>query len=267
MKTTREMTDSVLHKATQVAARQQRTRKRAAGLIAGILCVMLIAGFTFIPRGAEQPTPTAPPTLHEDISIQTGKVYFLSNPGTADMLTPLKTDMTYAVDQVIRVFPKNSKAAAEEFLTAWRAKYAGVVFEGGRTIFETKNTIIYSLSAGVTSVILPDYTQILKVERESTGVLVCGGTYAEFNNDYTLKYGDHTVTIPGGSYRVHMHFVPSQETMKRLDSNPETPLSTIRDTFTLTIYYKNGTTETLKLDVSLNNEGQIYISSCRTSTM
>lgn len=281
MKTNREMTESVLHKASEVAAQQKLVRKRAAGIMAGALCMVLIIGMLLVPWGAEQPViPTGgqlatPPTTENnhiqptqgEVSISTGKVYFLSNPGTADMLTPLKADTTYSISEVIRVFPKNSQKEANEFLNAWVRKYDSITNEGRKETFGSEKTIIYSLSAGFTSLILPDYTQISKVEMESTGVLDSHRLNAKFHMDHTINMGNYTVTIPAGSYREYLLFTLSNETIKLLDANPETPLSTIRDTFTLTIHYTNGTTESLTFDVYLDDEGQVYTSLCNSSTL
>ncbi|MBE6917900.1 MAG: hypothetical protein E7470_08395 [Ruminococcaceae bacterium] len=275
MKTNREMAESVLQKATQITAHRKLIRKRAAGILAGVLSVVLIVGLFMIPWGAEQPadptleqlntSPTEP--TQEDVTIFTGQVYFLSSTSESDMLKPMKTNMTYGVDHVIRVFPKADKAAADEFCNAWAAKYAGIVYEGRKVIYSSRKTIIYSLNAGVTSVILPDYTKISKVERDSDGVLICDGTYATFDRDYTIKCGEQAVTIPGGSYRVYLNLSPSQETIKLLENHPETPLSTLHDTITLTIHYTNGATEILKFNVSLDDEGHVYLSPCHSSTL
>lgn len=280
MKTNREMAESVLQKATQITAHRKLIRKRAAGILAGVLSVVLIVGLFMIPWGAKQPlNPTdgqlhTPPTenqlpepTQEDVTIFTGQVYFLSSTSESDMLKPMKTNMTYGVDHVIRVFPKADKAAADEFFNAWATKYAGIVDEGRKAIYSSRKTIIYSLNAGVTSVILPDYTKISKVERDSEGVLICDGTYATFDRDRTIKYGEQAVTIPGGSYRVYLNLSPSQETIKLLEDHPETPLSTLHDTITLTIHYTNGTTEVLKFNVSLDDEGHVYLSPCHSSTL
>lgn len=281
MKTNREMTESVLHKATEIAAHQKLVRKRAAGILAGALCMAAIIGMVLVPWGKEQPSIsmqgqlTTPPTTEGqliqptqgDVSISTGKVYFLTNPGTADMLTPLKADMTYAVNHVIRVFPKNSQKEASEFLNAWVRKYGTIAYEGSRETFGSDNTIIYSLSAGFTSLILPNYTQISNVEMESTGVLSCHRQDGKIDREHTIRTGDYAVTIPKGSYRFFLLFTLSNETTKLLGDHPETPLSTIRDTFTITVHYTNGTAEILKFDVFLDDDGQLYTSLCRNSAL
>lgn len=275
MKTNREMTESVLLRAAQVAAKQKLVRKRAAGILAGVLSVALIVGLFFVPWGAGQPSNTTPGQLstspteptYEDVTIFTGQVYLLSSTSEFDMLKPMKTDMTYAVDHVIKVFPTSAKEAADEFYDAWVKESNLTATEGSRTTYRSKKTIIYSLSSGFTSVILPDYTQIAKVDMESTGVFGCGETHATIDQDHTVGTGDHAVTIPKGSYRAYLNVTPSAETIRRLEEDPKMPLSTLHDTITLTIHYTNGTTEVLKFNVSLDDEGHVYLSPCRTSTV
>jgi hypothetical protein len=275
MKTNREMTENVLNKASQIAAHKKLVRKRAAGILTGTLCLVLILGLVLAPlNGQQNPIFTQgqisePPAEGDqgNVTVRTGKVYFLSNPNGADTLSPLKADTTYAVSQMIRVFPKESKDAAEAFYNAWLSKYTAISDEWSRAVYDSEEAIIYSLSAGVTSLILPDHTQISDFEMESTGVLVSGKTHAQFHKDHTIRTGEHTVTIPAGSYRVYLRFYPSDETVKLLEDDPKTPLSTIRDTYTLTIHYKNGTSEVLKFDVYLDDEGQVYTSLCRSSTV
>lgn len=274
MKTSREMTDSVLHRAAQAAARQKQTRTRAVGILTGALCAVLIVGLTLVPWGSEQPSITTQeqlpklPTVSDqgDVSISTGKVYFLSNPGQADMLTQLNADATYALDHVIRVFPREAKEEALAFHHAWSLKYDAIASEGSKETYVSHGTTIYSLSAGFTSLILPDHTQIARVDIESTGVLTLHRTNAEIHTEHTINVGEYSVTLPAGSYREYLNFSPSQETVELLAENPETPLSTIRDTFTVTIHYTNSTSEVLKIDVYLDDEGQVYTSLCKNST-
>jgi hypothetical protein len=51
----------------------------------------------------------------------------------------------------------------------------------------------------------------------------------------------------------------TEETRKIFEENPETPLSTIRETITITIHYKNGTKEIVVIDVTVDDNGQIYM--------
>ena len=43
-----------------------------------------------------------------------------------------------------------------------------------------------------------------------------------------------------------------------LQDDPSIPLSTIRDTLEVTVNYKDGTTETIFIDISMNDEGQVF---------
>ena len=51
----------------------------------------------------------------------------------------------------------------------------------------------------------------------------------------------------------------SSELAQSIREDPTIPLESIRDTITVTIYYENGATETLIFDITVNEEGQIFV--------
>ena len=68
------------------------------------------------------------------------------------------------------------------------------------------------------------------------------------------------MTIPAGSVRFLLDCSLGDYTTRNIFvANPETPLSTLRDTFTVTINYKNGTKEIVIIDVTVDDNGQIYM--------
>lgn len=303
MKTNREMTDSILQRASQMAQQQKITRKRAAGIMAIALCIVLLAGVFLTPwTSADIPLSTEGqlavlPTTQAAASNQVTELvpieglYFLSAKEDGAVLKQIQPDMTYAVDHVIRVFSlkslpwpegliegaqlsdkdkawnEASRKAAKEFYNNWKEKYEEIADENSCYKYESNKAIIYSLSAGFASVILPDYTQIVKVVQESTGVLQCDNNYALSYKDHTFKNGENVVTIPKGSYRVYLSCWPSNDTIRLLEDRPDMSLSSIKDTFTLTIYYKNGTKAKVILDVTLDDDGQIYMTMRGTNSV
>ena len=119
--------------------------------------------------------------------------------------------------------------------------------------------IYYDLSEGFTSFILPDYTKVLKVERESTGALTCSICTVKYLKNEKVGKGDYAITIPAGSYRELVDFGLSVNSYVQLLEDPHIPLSTFNDTLTYTIYYVDGTKETLIFDITFGDDGQVYM--------
>ena len=107
--------------------------------------------------------------------------------------------------------------------------------------------------------ILHNATQNESFDLETTGVLNTGGGYGTYNRDVTIGEGESAVTIPKGCLRIYLFPSMTDETIKIFQENPDTPLSTLRDTITVTINYKNGTKEIVIVDVTVDDDGQIYM--------
>ena len=51
----------------------------------------------------------------------------------------------------------------------------------------------------------------------------------------------------------------SLETQATYVTDPSTPLSNLSDTVTITIHYKNGTKEIVMIDITVDDNGQVYM--------
>ena len=51
----------------------------------------------------------------------------------------------------------------------------------------------------------------------------------------------------------------SLETQETYVTDPSTPLSNLSDTITVTIHYKNGTKEIVMIDITVDDNGQVYM--------
>ncbi len=288
MKTNREMADCILQRASQVAQQQKIARQRAAGILGGALCLMLILGLTLAPWGNEQPalpteghiaappTPSTDPTqsettepTQEETTAPAGSIYLLAANAEGTELTPIQPDVTYALARAFRVFPLKSAESPEEveqiqndaeaFYNDWIEKYDDISNEGKKGVYNGAEMIYYDLSEGFTSFILPDYTKVLKVERESTGALTCSKVTVKYLKNEKVGKGDYAITIPAGSYRELVDFGLSVNSYVQLLEDPHIPLSTFNDTLTYTIYYVDGTKETLIFDITFGDDGQVYM--------
>ena len=270
------------------AYEQKGNRKKMFIRVACAACAVLVltvAGLLWwAPTGVTDPTqptismenPTTPPTTQpgtteptqEDTIVQTGNVYFLTATAESAELTPVQANMILPWDHVFYV--RNLKGATEEerldaieedhlAQIAFREKYAVRIGEGRYSTYYSENAVIRYYIAGRASLILLNNGQIESVDRETTGVLDVGGRYSMLQEDYTVGKGEYAVTIPGGSRQIYLDCNMTEETRKIFEENPETPLSTIRDTVTITINYKNGTREIVMIDITVDDNGQVYM--------
>lgn len=286
MKDYKEMTESVLQQAKIRVAQQRSQRRMATGLIAATLCLGILVAVVGVgtnrdPAGPTQPTlsmqnPTTVPATKPDATeptqpeniVQTGNVYFLSATKDTAELAPMQANMTLPWDHMIRVRSlkgmteeQKRQARSEEIamMHAFSAKYLGLIGEGRYAYYEDEDTIIHHWSAGRASVILMNGSNVKSVDCESLGVLEVGRGTSNLTKDYTIGKGEYAVTIPANSMRITLNCKMSETTRKHFEENPETPLSTIRDTITLTIHYKDGTIEIVVIDVTVDDDGQIYM--------
>ena len=272
------------------AYEKKANRKKAVIRVAWAACALLVLTaiglFWKAPAGVIDPTqptismenPTTAPTqpTEENIIVHTGNVYFLSSTKEGNELTPMQANMTLPVNCMFRVrslkgMTKSEieKAIEEEyaFKAEFKKKYGNS--DGGRygmrvlskfDIEQSYQAVIQFLSGGKASLILLNATQIESFDLETTGVLnTGGGGYGTYNQDVTIGEGENTVTIPKGCLRIYLFPSMTDETIKIFQENPDTPLSTLRDTITVTINYKNGTKEIVIIDVTVDDDGQIYM--------
>ena len=270
------------------AYEQKGNRKKMFIRVACAACAVLVltvAGLLWwAPTGVTNPTqptislqnPTTPPTTQpgtteptqEDTIVQTGNVYFLTATAESAELTPVQANMILPWDHMFYV--RNLKGATEEerleaieeehlAQIAFREKYGAVIGEGRYSTYYSENAVIRYYIAGRASLILLNDAQIESVDRETTGVLSVEGRYSTRREDYAVGKGEYAVTIPGGSRRIYLDCNMTEQTRKIFEENPETPLSVIRETITLTIHYKNGTKEIVVIDVTVDDDGYIYM--------
>jgi hypothetical protein len=248
------------------------------------LLLVVVGLIRNLPAGTADPSqptialqnPTTTPTTHpetteptkQDIIVHTGNVYFLTATEEGTELAPLQANMTLPWDHVFYV--RSLKGLTEEEVREvmeeerqkvgdFREKYEGLIGEGRYETYYLKDAVVRYYSAGMASLILLNNSQIERVDREATGVLRVGSKNLALQEDYTFGKDGYAVTVPGGSLRIYLDCGMTEETRKIFEENPETPLSTISETITLTIHYKNGTKEIVVIDVTVDDDGYIYM--------
>lgn len=280
MKTNKEMAESVLERASAIKEKQKVARHWTSGVLAGVICLVLILGLAAAPRNPKTPTPTggqlvAPPTqptaiepTQEVLPLYTGNVLFLGSAVENEVLMPMQADMTIPVMSMIRVRSlkglsekmvinviDEEKAFKEEFKEKYYDRIDGARFG----YLETDDIYIQYLNASKPSLILPNEDLVESTVKETEGVFHVDGGDGFYNKDVTIGNGDNTYTIPKGCLRVYLHVSLSGESIEMLTENPDLPLSTFKDTITVTVNLKDGSKAVIKVDVTMNDEGQIFM--------
>jgi hypothetical protein len=287
MKDYKEMTESVLQQANARAAQRTRQRRMATGLIAVTLCfaiLIAVVGFGVgrNPAGTTQPTismenPTTAPTTQPEVTeptqqelpLYTGQVYFLSGEEDTGILTPMQADMTFATETLFRFRSYKGMTDAEKyqasleelaFLSDFRDKYQGN--EDGLHIGMSRSEEYFAmtLSGGNSSLVMPDASIIESSALETNGVFHVDKCILRYKKTVTFEEGENTVVIPEGCYRIHLHIRMSDESFKMIRENPDLKYSTLKDTITVTVRYKDGTKAVAKIDVTMNDEGYFFLS-------
>jgi len=274
MKDYNEMAESVLQQAKIRAAQRKHRCRVTTGLIAATLCVAILiavvgVGLNRNPADGTISTEPAQPNI-----IQPGKVYFLTANEEGDELTLMQPNMTLPMKNIFRVRSLKdlteseiAKAVSEE--RAYRAAFADKYrnSDGGMYEWNQSDDLIFQhLSGGKASLILPETSQLESVDRETTGVLNIDKSSGAYSSDVTIGEGENAVTIPAGSRRIYLTLHVSNLVFKIFEEYPDTPLSTIRDTITVTINYKNGTKQIILIDVTLDDEGNVYMTQRENNT-
>lgn len=278
-----EISDDLINAAAGAYEKKVNRKKtfiRVAWAACAVLVLTAIGLFWNAPAGTVDPTqptismenpttaPSQPETTQQDIIVHTGNVYFLTATEEGAELAPLQANMTLPWDHIFHVRSLKGltqdqirEAISEEnqALIAFREKYGALIGEGRYDTYYAKDVVIRYYSAGRASLILLDNSQIESVDRETTGVLTVGVRHSTLQEDYTVGKGEYAVTIPGGSRRIYLDCSMTEQTRRLFEENPETPLSTIRETITITIHYKNGTREIVVIDITVDDDGQIYM--------
>lgn len=293
MKDYKEMTESVLQQAKTRAAHRKHQRRMATGLIAASLCLAVLVAVGFgvgrNPADTTQPTislekPTAVPTTQptetepsqpettapkqEEVIVTTDNVYFLSATEDAASLTPVQGNMTFPIAQMFRVWDLRGMTADEKYKTKleaiefedeFREKYIKLRGEGSYGGYNGDDFIFKELSAGFASIVILDSSRVESVEKETTGVFNLGESYSVYSGDVTIGEGEYAITLPAGSKRFYLQLCLSFETFRTFVKDPSTPLSTLSETVTVTIHYKNGTKEIVMIDITVDDNGQVYM--------
>ncbi len=290
MKDYKEMTESVLQQANVRAAQRTRQRRMATGLIAATLCfaiLIAVVGFGVggNPSGTTQPTismenPTTvpitqPETTEPIVPPEEAKVFFLNQKEGQLSKQYLMQGMAIPVSGQIRVRSfwgmteeERELAILEEdaFREAYKAENWTEYMGGSASVRRDRFGMFTLLMNGSISLEFADQSHVSSVDMETTDVgTVSGGTMC-YTQTTTYGEGDNQITFPAGSVRYLIFWGLSYETETKLMGTMSGPYSDIKDTITITVNYSNGAQQTLIIDVTVDDDGHIYMTQRGNST-
>jgi hypothetical protein len=292
MKTCDEMLKSVISKAKKDIAKRKQRMKTALSIGTAVLCLMLIVGLTLVHwNTAATPQPTEGqlnviPTIQnmepsqEEMIITMDNIFLLSATEKGESLVPMQPNVTLPVNSLFRVRSLKGMTESEreiaieeerQFNEDFKVKYGDSdggwylmqvipenIYRDGKLV-TVDGAVIQYLSGGKASLILPNAEEIESFESETTGMLSTNGGYGIYNMDVTIGEGENAVTVPKGSYRIYLHLGIGDELFKAIKEHPDMPLSVIKDAITIKINFKNGTQGMVKVDVVVEDDGQVYM--------
>ncbi len=274
MKTYHEMTESVLQKADKEILKKERRRRNGVCIAASGLCLALL--LTVLGMGVEQP-PVVSPTLPVDqpgLSVDATdapqptekakvKITYLSNIEGQTTQETVSSGVSFPLNAMIRV--RDVRGLSEEAVNTALQEEQTIVDEfrmpgeGGYGRWVNESVIISIVRNGSITLDFSDCSPVkpvkdVKIETTRTGNVRIGGRLSAMPPE-------GTTAVPYWPYMLeaYLGWQISSELAQSIREDPTIPLESIRDTVTVTIYYENGATETLIFDITVNEEGQIFV--------
>lgn len=104
-----------------------------------------------------------------------------------------------------------------------------------------------------------DEDQYESVDIETTGAGGVSGALISYFKTATYGEGENQITYPAGTMLYVVNWSLSYETELKLMNSPNVAFSAIRDTITITVNNKDGTEAFVVIDITVDDDGQIYM--------
>ena len=283
MKTYDEMTSSVLQRATAGIAERNRRRKTILAIAASGLCLALVlvavGAFWKAPAGTDNTNPTismknpttAPtqPEATEAVAPPTElKVYFLSSNAKQVSQQFLMEGVAIPIGGEIRVrrfggLTEEERAQAireeEAVNEAYRVENSTDYANVHSSVCKGETAMVSCLVRGSISLEFADKNHVSSVELENDWGNGIAGASVCYTKETTYGEGENQITFPVGSMRYLVFWSISSELKQKLVNDPYMSFSDISDTITITVNYSNGARQTLIVDVTVDDDGQVYM--------
>lgn len=261
MKTYEEMTRSVLEKEKKCRARRKKNILYGASL-AAVLCLILSAGFLY--GGKNEIIPTEQ-TIELKKSVSRLQVFYAGNAEQEEMVEDVEAPLDFLIRvrdiRKIRNAEQRAEIMGEEKQINQKAvaSATGPQGEKGYTCWGSENSIVSLVQNEFLYLAVSDYEQVEDMSVETTEA----GAATVVPYPYEVKAPDGSVTtIKTG---IHINWTLSDATINRIDENPDMPLSEICDTVVVTVKFRDGITEKVVIDLTVDDAGQIYVTHRETT--
>ena len=255
------MTESVLEKAGTEIKKKERRRRNGLLITASSLCFALL--LTVLGMGMER-SMTMQPGLSADVTdalqpTQQAKVKITYLTDVEDQTTQesVSPDVSVPLGAMIRI--RDIRGLSEEEVDNARqeemsiAKEFGITGKSSYTKWEYPGHITTIVSNGGITLDFSDCATVENVAVETTEVgLVTKSAHLYGPNQEDTIYWPN---VREADFRWSI----SSEFAFALDEDPTIPLESIRDVITIKIDYTDGTEETLVFDITVNEEGYIFV--------
>ena len=246
MKSCEEMTNAILFRVREEkAAKKQRHRK----VLTAVLCVCFICFVVVAGTVATQQTG-------DDENRKTRVSLFCVTANAAEQPQQMMLGGTVPYNAVLRIHNITGLSDREvQDLHRADKEYANRMSERNQeqygelrwsvTSWSSEKTLASTIYAGTFYLTVDDYTQVRDVFATTAGV-----------GDASINSVDYSnAALSDG---VGITWSLSEEGLDMIEKNPQMKLSQITDTVTVTVNFNNGTTGNVVIDITLDDEGQIY---------
>lgn len=246
MKTYEEMASAVLTRAK--AKRLQRRRRVLAAFSAAAVVCLILTAVLLLERDGKGSTATQP------------RLVLLCEAAEHNEPEPLSAGMVKPLKLLIRVRDLRGITRYRDVvdILAQEAAFREAIWneeedknsDNQYIRWQDENVMVSLLYQGFLYLKVEDYDQIQDVS-----------VYTTESGAATVSRYIHNETWSGGPEKgIGINWVLSDVTVDAISKNPEMKLSDIRDTIRIKVQYKDGTEEIAVIELTVDDEGQIFVS-------
>ena len=246
MKTCEEMANAVMNRARKCRAQRKKRILRTIS-VAAVFLLLLTAGMYWDRKESGGETARSPRLVVMCAAAEYEEQTKLS----ANMEKPLKFLIRVRDIRDVKRYADYVDILAEEAAfreDIWSEQTDGDLQTNNQyTRWGDENAIISLIYKGFLYLKLDDYNQIqdISVYTMDAGVATI--------SDYTVQ--DEDIQEKG----IGINWSLSDATVEKLCKDPQMPLSDIHDTIRVRVQFKDGLVEIMVIELSVDDEGQIYV--------
>ena len=274
MRSHKEMTDAVLRRRDDYMKSQKRRQKALAVVCTLCLLTATAAGAGLaLPHALPDGAVSAPPTS-EPVSVAMESRLYLSS-GQQETLLQDAISLPAAYRLSVQDIRGLSEAEIESVYVIEQEAAENIVYEHADTIahagtLRRENVIVSLVRLGTFELEIDDPKKVAFISGKTSSEY--GRVEFYYSSDAIPKdeygpYSDNEMTLSGeyyqilvrqqqnGTGRLEINWRPDSLLYDTLDRNPDRPLSTFRDTFSLMVEYNDGSMEEHVVEIAFDDDG------------